>query len=140
MPIFDPYFATRRRLKFGLTIAGIVAGVAFGIMLTGLGKLVTGAPPAAAANYWWNATIFGILAGVVSPLVTWSVLRRAPLWRTIFEPLALAVAGGTTALLVGVPVLLLVLPPAGLALGFAHLHRRYPEPQRQIATRPANER
>ena len=77
MRLFDPNFTTRRRLKVGLTIAGAVAGAAFGVLLTRLGKLVTGAPPASLGNYAWNAAVFGVVAGVVSPLVSWSALRRA---------------------------------------------------------------
>lgn len=129
MPLLDPHFATRRWLKVGLTIAGAMAGAAFGVVLTRLGKLVTGAPDATFANYAWNAAVFGIAAGIVSPLVSWSLLRRAPLWRTVVEPLVWAVAGGATALIVGLPVLILVLPPVCLTVGFLNLRRRYPEPR-----------
>jgi hypothetical protein len=47
---------------------------------------------------------------------------------TILEPLGYAVAGGALAVVVGAGALLLVLPPAGLVLGFVRLARRYPEP------------
>jgi hypothetical protein len=117
--------STNRWLKLGLAIGGAVAGAAFGVVLTRLGKIITGAPPATLANYAWNATVFGLLAGVVSPIVSWSALRRVPLWRTFVEPLAYAIAGGSVAVIVGIPVLLLVLPPVGLGLGFVRLHRRY---------------
>lgn len=140
MPLFDPYFSTRRWLKFALAIGGALAGAAFGIALTRLGKIVAGAPPATLANYAWNAIVFGGLAGVVSPLVAWSVMRRVPLWRTVIEPLTYAVAGGGVAVLVGTPALLLVLPPAGLVLGFVGLRRRYRAPRALPSTRPANER
>jgi uncharacterized membrane protein HdeD (DUF308 family) len=125
MTLFDPYFATRRNLKVGLAVAGVVAGAVFGVALTVLGKIVAGAPPATLANYAWNAGFFGVMAGVISPLVTWSALRRAPLWRTVVEPLVLAVAGAATSVALASPVLLLVLPPIGLALGFAHVRRAY---------------
>jgi len=128
MHLVHSTFATRRWLKMGLTISGVVAGAAFGIVLTRFGKIVSGAPPATVANYAWNAAVFGVLAGVVSPVVTWSELRRAPLWRTVLEPLAYAVAGGATAVIVGSAVLLLALPPLGLALGYARLRHRYPQP------------
>jgi hypothetical protein len=137
MPLFNPYFATRRWLMVGLTFAGVVAGAAFGIVLTRLGKIASGAPPASLFNYAWNAAVFGVLAGVVSPLVTWSTLRNVPLWRTIAEPLTLALAGGSVAVVVGAPALLLVLPPAGLVLGFVHLQRRYPEWDVRILGVPA---
>lgn len=127
VPNFRSLFSTRRLLTLGLVAAGAVAGAVFGLVLTRLGKIVTGAPPATLANYVWNAVVFGVIAAVVSPLVTWSTLRRAPLWRTVAEPLVAAVAGGCVAVIVGVPVLILVLPPTGLALGFTNLRRRYPE-------------
>ena len=119
---------TRRILQVGLVVAGAVAGAVFGLVLTRLGKIATGAPPATLANYLWNAAVFGAIAAVVSPVVTWSELRRVPLWRTVVEPLAAAVAGGCGAVILGVPVLILILPPLGLALGFANLRRRYPDP------------
>ena len=124
--------STRRWLKVGLVVAGALAGATFGLVLTRLGKIIAGAPPATIANYAWNAAVFGVLAGVVSPLVTWSALRSAPLWRTIAEPLVAAVAGGCAAVVVGVPALILVLPPLGLWLGFANLRRRYPDRQKSL--------
>jgi hypothetical protein len=130
MRLFASASATRRWLKLGLTIGGGLAGALFGVVITRLGKIVVGAPPATLANYAWNATVFGVLAGVVSPVVSWSTLRRAPLWRTLVEPLAYALAGGALAVVIGAGVLLLILPPAGLALGFVRLARRYPEPLR----------
>ena len=66
MQLFDPYSSTRRWLKLGLTIGGIVAGPVFGILLTLVEKIITNAPPATFANYAWNAAVFGVLAGVVS--------------------------------------------------------------------------
>ena len=118
---------TRRLLQVGLVITGAVAGAVFGLVLTRLGKIATGAPPATLANYAWNAGVFAVMSAVVSPLITWHALRRVPLWRTVTEPLLSAVAGGCAAVVLGVPVLILVLPPVGLALGFLNLQRRYPD-------------
>jgi len=124
----EPALSTRRWLKVGLTVGGALAGAAFGIVLTRLGKIIAGAPPATLANYAWNAAVFGIMAGIVSPIVAWTTLRRVPLWRTLVEPLGYALVGGAAAVVVNVPVLILVLPPVGLALGVARLHRRYADP------------
>ncbi|HVX38525.1 MAG TPA: hypothetical protein VHB25_03045 [Gemmatimonadaceae bacterium] len=128
MTLLDPQFSTRRWLKVGLTVAGAIAGGVFGIVLTRVGKIVSGAPPATFANYVWNATVFGVMAGFVSPIVAWSALRRAPLWRTVAEPLTCAVAGAGASVILGMPLLMLVLPPAGLVAGFLNLRRRYPDP------------
>jgi len=130
MQLLDPQLATRRRLQTGLVIAGGLAGAIFGIALTKMGKIAAVAPPATLGNYAWNAAVFAALAAVVSPMVSWSGLRRVPLWRTVVEPLAVAVAGGAAAVVAGSPLMLLVLPPVGLTLGFLSLRRRYPELQR----------
>lgn len=130
-----PRSSTRLWLKVSLTVAGVLAGAAFGVILTKLGKIVAGAPPATLENYLWNAAVFGVLAAIVSPLVSWSMLRRVPLWRTVAEPLAYAVAGGVLAILVGVPVLMLIGPPVGLALGFLRLRKRYSEPLAMLTGR-----
>lgn len=140
MHFVDPHQSTRRWLKVGLSVGGAVAGAAFGVALTRLGKIAAGAPPATLANYAWNAAVFGLVAGIVSPVVSWSVLRRVPLWRTVIEPLAFALAGGSAAVILGAPALLLVLPPAGLVLGFLRLQRRYPDPHALPSPRPTNER
>ncbi len=124
MTLLDPDFAPRRRLKVALVVAGAFAGVVFSVVLTRAGKLVAGAPPATLANYLVNAAYFGVMAGVLSPLISWSALRRAPLWRTIVEPLVWACVAATVPVILGVPVLILVLPPIGLALGFLNLYRR----------------
>jgi hypothetical protein len=128
MSISEPHLATHWRIKVGLTVAGAVAGAAFGIILTPLGKIAAGAPPATLANYVRNAVWFAAMSAVVSPIVAWSTLRRVPLWRTIAEPLGLAVTGGVIGVVTSVPALLLALPPVGLVLGFMHLQRRFREP------------
>jgi hypothetical protein len=127
MSLFDPRFSTRRWLKLGLSLGGIITGATFGVVLTRLGKVIADAPPATLANYVWNAAVFGLVAGAVSPIVSWSELRRAPLWRTIVEPLAYALAGSAAAVVLGSGVLLLVVPPLGLGLGFFRLRERYPD-------------
>jgi hypothetical protein len=140
MTLLDPYSSTRRWLKVGLAIGGALAGATFGIALTRLGKIITDAPPATLENYALNAAVFGLVAAVVSPVVSWSILRRAPLWRTVAEPLGYAVIGGGVAAFLGVPMLLIALPPAGLAFGFARLRHRYPDAPTLPSARPANER
>ena len=138
MHLFSPALATRRWLKVGMAIGGAISGIMFGIVLTRLGKIVAGAPSATLANYALNAAVFGVAAGIISPTLSWSELRRAPLWRTVVEPLAYALAGGAAAVVMGSGVLLLALPPLGLALGYVRLHHRYPDRRALPTDRPAN--
>ena len=129
----DSYFATRRRLKLGLVIAGAVGGAIIGAALTVLGKIVGGAPPATLANYEWNMATFGVIGAVVSPVVTWSALRRVPLWRAVTEPLVAGVAGAVVGVLVGSGPAFLILTPVGI--GAAVLRLNYVHRDKQLPRR-----
>src|SRR5690606_11455988 len=109
----DPSRPTRRWITAGLVLVGAASGAVVGLALTVLGKVVAGAPPADLANYLWNARVFGAMGAVIAPAVTWVVLRRAPLWRVVAEPLLAAVAGATLGVLAGSGALFLVLTPLG---------------------------
>jgi len=112
----DPARPTRRWITFGLVLGGAVAGTVFGLVVTPLGKIAAGAPPADAANYLWNAGIFAAIGAALAPVVTWSALRNAPLWRTIAEPLVGSLIGaGVGLLLASGPALLVLTPLAGVA-------------------------
>ncbi len=121
----DPARPTRRWITFGLALGGAVAGAGIGVVLTILGKIVAGAPPADAANYIWNAGVFAALGAGVAPLVTWSALRSVPLWRTVAEPLAGSILGAAVGVLLGSGVAFLVLAPLGGLAAVARLHRAY---------------
>jgi hypothetical protein len=121
----DPARATRRSLTFGLTVSGALAGAVVGMAMTVLGKIVAGAPPADAANYLWNASAFGVIGAILGPKVTWTTLRRVPLWRTVAEPLAGAVLGATIGVLLGSGVVFLLLAPLGATAAVARLGRAY---------------
>jgi hypothetical protein len=117
------YFATRRRLKLGLVIAGATSGAIAGASLTVLGKVVAGAPPATLANPVWNMATFGLIAAASSPIITWSALRRVQLWRTMLEPLVGGIAAASVGVLIGSGVAFLLLTPLGI--GAAVLRLRY---------------
>jgi hypothetical protein len=124
-PYLKQFFATRQRLKIGLTIAGAVGGAIFGAALTVFGKILGGAPPATIPNYLWNMAVFGIFGMLIGPTIVWMALRRVPLWRTILEPLAAGVAGAAIGVVIVSPVLFLALPPvaivaATIRLAYAH--------------------
>ena len=120
-PYMRQYFATRWRLRLGLIIAGIVGGAIVGAALTILGKIVGGAPPATIPNYVWNMVVFGLFGAVIGPIVTWTALRRVPLWRTILEPVVAGVAGAAIGVAVGSGVLFLALVPVGIIAAVARL-------------------
>lgn len=137
----DPARPTRRWITAGLTFAGAVAGAVVGLALTVLGKIVGGAPPADLANYLWNAGVFGAMGAVIAPTVSWAVLRRAPLWRVITEPLLASVAGAALGVLLGSPTLFLLLTPAAGAAAVARLHLIYrPESAPALPPNPAPRR
>ncbi len=104
-----------------MVIAGTVSGAAVGAALTVLGKIVADAPAATPANYLWNMVAFGLIAAIVSPIVTWSALRNVPLWRAILEPLAAGIAGAAFGVLLGSGIGLLVLTPLGIGSAIARL-------------------
>lgn len=121
----DPARGTRRWITVGLAIGGALAGAAIGVALTPLGKIVAGAPPADLANYARNAAAFAAIGALAVPLVGWS-LRRVPLWRTVVEPLAGALAGAGIGVLAGSGAAFLALIPVGgavAALRLAFTHR-----------------
>src|SRR5690606_7151662 len=120
--------AVKARITIGLVVAGATAGAVAGAALTPLGKLVAGAPPATLANYAWNMAAFGMMAAVVSPFVTWSALRRVPLWRTLVEPLVGILAGAGIGVALGSGAAFLLLSVGGMMAGMIRLGYRYREP------------
>lgn len=129
----DPARNTRRWITVGLIAGGALAGVGVGLVLTVLGKIVAGAPPADAANYIWNATTFAIIGAIAAPLVTWSALRSVPLWRAITEPLAGSIIGAGIGVLLGSGVGFLMLTPLGAAAAVARLQYSHRQRDRVLA-------
>lgn len=126
----DPARSTRRWITAGLIGGGMLAGALLGVALSPLGKMVAGAPPADAANYFRNALAFALMGGFIGPVVTWSALRNAPFWRPVAEPLAGCVVGAGIGALVGSGALFLALVPVGGAAAAGRLaftHRRAPD-------------
>jgi hypothetical protein len=126
-PYLQRFFATRRRLRVGLVIAGAVSGGIVGTAITVSGKIVAGAPPATLSNYLINVTWFGIFGAIIGPIVTWSALRRVPLWRTVLEPLVAGICGAAIGVAVGSPVLFLALVPIAIGAAAARLGFVYRE-------------
>ena len=117
----DPARPVRRSITFALVVGGAAAGALIGLLLTPLGKILAGAPPADVPNYLWNAGAFSVIGAAIAPLVVWSSLRNVPLWRTIVEPLAGASIGATLAWLLASGPAILVLTPLGASVAATRL-------------------
>lgn len=128
-PYLKRFFATRRHLKAGLVIAGLVSGAVVGAAITVLGKIVAGAPPATLSNYLINMCWFGAFGAIIGPVVTWTALRRAPLWRTVLEPLLAGIAGAAIGVALGSTGLFLALIPIGVGAAATRLAFAYREKQ-----------
>ena len=124
----DPARPVRRWITFGLVLSGALSGALLGLAMTSLGKIVTGAPPADAANYVRNMIAFAAMGAMMTPLVTWTTMRRVPLWRAVAEPVMGGVAGAAVAASLGFGVGILLLPPLGMLAAVARLHYRHSPP------------
>lgn len=120
---------TMWRLTLLLAVTGALGGALIGAALTVLGKIIASAPPATAANYGRNVLVFGVMGALTAPLVTWSALRRVPLWRTMLEPVLACVAGAVAGLLLGSPLAFLALPVLGVAIAVWRLNYVYRDKQ-----------
>jgi hypothetical protein len=128
-PYLKRFFATRQRLKTGLVIAGLASGAIVGVAITILGKIVAGAPPATLSNYLINIAWFAAFGAVIGPAVTWTALRRVPLWRTVLEPLVAGIAGAAIGVALGSLPLFLALVPIGIGAAATRLGVVYREKQ-----------
>jgi hypothetical protein len=118
----DPAGVTRVGITLGLVLGGALAGAVAGVVLTPLGKMVAGAPPADLANFLWNAGAFAAIGAFAAPTVIWSALRHVPLWRAVAEPLMGALMGAAVGALLGSGPAFLLLVPLGAAAAAARLH------------------
>jgi hypothetical protein len=112
------------RINVGLAVVGAVAFGLAAIPFTVLGKIVSGAPlPITMSNYLINIGAFALMGAIFSPLLTWSALRRAPLWRALSEPATGGVIGATIGTMLGSGPVFLLLAPIGVALAAWRLNR-----------------
>ena len=104
---------------------GAIGGAVFAVPLTIVGKLVSQAPPADAKNYFVNIGSFAVMGALASPLLTWSALRHAPLWRAMAEPAIGAIVGSALGAFLIPPYGLLFGAPVGAGLATWRLHRHF---------------
>ncbi|MEO8479949.1 MAG: hypothetical protein ABI542_10000 [Gemmatimonadota bacterium] len=117
------------RIYLLLMALGAIGGALASIPLTWLGKVITEAPdPATLANYVWNMRAFAIMGALFSPILTWSSMRRVPLWRTILEPAIGGLVGAVLGFFLGSEGLFLLLSAGGVGLAAWRLNRSYRDP------------
>lgn len=92
-------------------MVGAVIGAAAAVLLNALGDyLIALRHPQGTLSYHWKAGAFAIAGSVITPILAWTTLRRAPVWRVAAEPAAAAVlvtvvgAAFVPALIAWVPV------------------------------------
>lgn len=84
-----------RRAKATLIVSavGAVVGVVAAAALNILGYWVIGLThEPGTLMYHWKPGFFAAAGAVIGPLLAWTVLRRAPVWRVVAEPAAMAAA------------------------------------------------
>lgn len=114
------------RVNLLLATMGAVVGILAAFPITWIGKIAAGAPePATMANYFWNMRAFGVMGAVFGPILAWSTLRRAPLWRAALEPAAGGVVGALLGLLTGSAALFLLFAASGVTLTGWRLNRTH---------------
>jgi hypothetical protein len=111
-------------LSAGGAAAGALSAVALSFLATAVANAST---PTGHVEYYYGPAGFAFVGAVGTPVLTWLLMRRVPLWRAILEP---AVGGvlGTLLALITIPLFhppLLVQPLCMLGgIGIAALRLR----------------
>jgi hypothetical protein len=125
------YLVRRLRVTALLSASGAVVGAATAVALSFLATSVAQATMSGGrVEYYFEPLGFAIVGATGTPLLTWLLMRRVPLWRAIAEPAIGGVLGTLVALsaipLVGAPILfqplcvLTGIVGAGIRLRYAH--------------------
>jgi hypothetical protein len=139
MPTTDlsmKWLGRRLRVTALLSASGAVVGAATAVALSFLATSVAQATMSGGdrVEYYFGPLGFAIVGALGTPLLTWLLMRRVPLWRAIAEPAVGGVLGTLVALaaipLVSAPILLQPLcvltgvVGAAFRLRYAHRGRR----------------
>jgi hypothetical protein len=130
------WLGRRLRVTALLSASGAVVGAATAAALSFLATSVAQATTSGGrVEYYFGPLGFAIIGALGTPLLTWLLMRRVPLWRAIAEPTVGGVLGTLVALaaipLVSAPILLqpfCVLTGvvgAAFRLRYAHRGRRH---------------
>jgi hypothetical protein len=112
-------------LSAGGAVAGALAAVGLSFLATAVANATT---PVGHVVYYYGPAGFAFIGAIGTPVLTWLLMRRVPLWRAMIEP---AVGGvlGTLLALSTIPVFhppLLVQPLCMLGgIGIAALRLRH---------------
>ena len=111
---------------------GAVGGAVTAVALNLLSSVAAGeAGVPGWLRYQFNVAGLSVIGAIIAPVVSWAMLRTAPIWRAVVQPSAAALAAGGLAMVVA-PYFVLIAIPAAAAWASWHLHRRYPETRRAI--------
>ena len=82
-----------------LSAGGAVVGALTAVALSSLATVVANATtPVGHVEYHYGSAGFAIVGAIGTPVLTWLLMRRVPLWRAIFEPAIGGVFGTLLAL------------------------------------------
>ena len=123
---------TRLQVTALLSASGAIVGAATAVALSFLATVVAQSTiTSGRVEYRYGPLGFAIVGAIGTPLLTWLVMRRVPLWRAIGEPAIGGVLGTLLALaaipLVSAPILLqplcVLTGIVGAALRLRNAHR-----------------
>ena len=126
------WLGRRLRVTALLSASGAVVGAVTAVALSFLATSVAQATmPAGRVEYYFGPLSFAVVGAIGTPLLTWLLMRRVPLWRAIGEPAIGGVLGTLVALaaipLVSAPILLqplcVLTGIAGAAFRLRYAHR-----------------
>ena len=103
--MLSPSLGSRVRVTAFLALSGAVVGALTATALSFLGTVVANATlPSGHVAYHYGPIGFALAGAIGTPLISWLLMRRVPLWRAITEP---AIGGilGTLLALTAIPFL-----------------------------------
>src|SRR5437870_1474322 len=99
---------TRARVTALLAASGAAVGAVTSVALSFLATVVAQATlPSGHVEYHYGALEFALVGAIGTPLISWILMRRVPLWRAVTEP----AVGGVLGTLVALASIPLIHPP-----------------------------
>jgi hypothetical protein len=99
---------TRARVTALLAASGAAVGAVTSVALSFLATVVAQATlPSGHVQYHYGPLEFALVGAIGTPLISWLLMRRVPLWRAVTEP----AVGGVLGTLVALASIPLIHPP-----------------------------